>query len=90
MLTDECLLEEHDHMGGKRRVYDLGNGYGLSAINSTLFHSYPYAWECAILKGRSPVYDTPLTQDVEVFASDEDANEFINKAIAWAKENHNV
>ncbi len=78
-------------MGGQQFIYDLGNGYGLSAVNSPDLHSFPFAWEFAVVSNPTATgfddldYSTPLTQDVEVFSSDEEANEFIAKAFAWAK-----
>ena len=46
-----------------------------------MVHSYPFAWEFAGLApdGRLD-YSTPLTDNVEVFATDHEANEFILRA----------
>jgi hypothetical protein len=91
-LTNTNLIIQRSHIGGVQRLYKIGNGYGLSLVNSPLLHSYKFAWEAAVLKGLkddgsfdSITYDTPLTDDVEVFDSDDEANAFINKAIAWAE-----
>ena len=87
-LTNEGLVSEQPHksafIGGVQRMYRWGD-YGLSVVNGPVLHAYPFAWEIAVLKydekGRFDlVYDTPLTGDVEVFGTDEDANEFIEKA----------
>jgi hypothetical protein len=52
-------------------------------------HSFPFAWEAAVLKfGGEDIddvrgsirYDTELTSDVEVFSSDDETNEFIARA----------
>lgn len=95
-ITDKNLSIERAHVndiGGVQRLYSLPNGYGLSLVNSPVLHSYRFAWEAAVLKGFNPnkntwdhlTYDTPLTENVEVFSTDEEANAFIEKAIAWAK-----
>lgn len=91
MLIDDHLLEEHVHpngLGGVQRIYRFKSGYGLSAVNSPMLHGYPFAWEIAVLKGVEEdggwdgdlCYDTPLTDGVEVFMTDEDANAFIRRA----------
>lgn len=74
---------------GVERIYQLPNGYGLSAVNVPALHSYPFAWEIAVIKfndqnGFDLVYDTPLTDDVLVFATAGETNEFIAKAAEWA------
>lgn len=90
MLTDNFLVKERSHpsgLGGVQRVYRFPTGFGLSAIDSPRMHHYPFAWEIAVLKDVSVdgakhtiTYDTPLTDDVEVFDTDEAANEFIHRA----------
>ena len=93
-LTDENLLTERSHInssiGGIQRIYRFKNNFGLSLVNSPMLHSYPFAWEAAVLekvsdKGTSfkLTYDTPLTNDIEVFSSVEEANEFITKAAKY-------
>ena len=92
-ITDTNLRKEvpHGHFSGVQRIYDLANGYCLSLINAPELHFFPYAWEAAVLhtdgKGGPGglCYDTPLTNDVEVFKTVEETNEFILRAIAWAE-----
>lgn len=90
-LTDEYLLIERPHkisfVGGVQRIYRFPSGFGLSAVNGQVLHAYPFAWEIAVLKGvkddgkfEGLTYDTPLTNDVEVFSTDREANEFIHRA----------
>jgi hypothetical protein len=51
-----------------------------------MLHSYPFAWEAAVFHPKVGLaYDTPLTSNVEVFFTDEEANGFIARAIAWAE-----
>lgn len=90
MLTDNHLLLERLHPGlsGIQRIYRLDNGYGLSLVNAPMLHCYSFAWEAAVLKNISEdgasfdlTYDTELTDGVEVFFSDGEANAFIERAI---------
>jgi len=90
MLTDEHLVLEREHPvlpGGVQRIYRFASGFGLSLLNDQMLHAYPFAWEAAVLKDVSEsgevfvlTYDTELTTDVEVFATDEEANAFIKRA----------
>lgn len=89
-LTKQNLVLERDHpsgLGGIQRIYRFDTGYGLSLINGSVFRSRPFAWEAAVLMDVSVdgtkfvlTYDTELTDDVEVFNSDEEANTFIERA----------
>lgn len=88
-LTETNLETERPHLDGVQRLYRVGR-YGLSLVNGPMLHGYPFAWEAAVLDFGSPdgakgnlTYDTPLTNDVEVFYSDEEANDFIAKAFDW-------
>jgi len=85
------LVLERRHFDGVQRLYKLPNGYGLSLVNATLLHSYVFAWEAAVVTAMQDdgsfgiiTYRTPLTTDVEVFVTDEEANNFIQRAKMWA------
>lgn len=93
-LTDRNLLEEHPHLAfpisGSQRIYRFSGGFGLSAVNPPELHSRPFAWEVAVLENVTEdgaefnlTYKTPLTNDVEIFSSDDDTNAFIEKARAF-------
>lgn len=85
-LTDENLISERSHLGGVQRRYKLGE-YGLSLVNSPMLHAYPFAWEAAVFGPNGELdYSTPLTSDVEVFGTEEEASAFIEKAFAWFSE----
>jgi len=95
-LTDKNLLLARPHpnafIGGEQRLYKLANGYGLSVVNGAMLRSYEFAWEVAVLTDMKEdgsfgnlTYATPLTDDAEVFYSDEETNAFIEKAIAWGE-----
>lgn len=88
-LTNDCLLLERPNrgVGGSQRVYRFKGGHGLSVINSPMAHAYPFAWEIAVVKNVTDDgdfdgldYSTGLTEDVEVFMNDDDANDFIARA----------
>jgi len=86
MLTNEGLIKEREHpsgLGGVQRIYRFGD-YGLSLINTPMAHAYPFAWEAGVLKFKGDnwelTYDTELSDDVEIFSTEEEANEFILKA----------
>lgn len=81
-LTNENLVMERPHFGGVHRVYEVGD-YGLSLINAKIFHRWAFAWDAAVLHKGELTYSTPLTCDVEVFDTDDEANAFIEKAFAW-------
>lgn len=94
MITDDMLLKETPHrfLSGIQRLYKLPNNYGLSLLNSKELHDFEFAWEAAVIEPSQDSedfgclsYDTPLTDDVEVFYSDEEANAFIEKAKLWAQ-----
>ena len=75
------------HLGGRQHVYRFADGHGLSVVDSPMLHSFPFAWEIAVLSGVSEDgehfkldYSTELTCDVEVFGTTSEANAFIQKA----------
>lgn len=91
VLTDKNLVLERPHpveaVGGVQRIYRFDSGYGLSLVNGSMLHAYPFAWEAAVLADVSEdgdsyclTYATSLTDGVEVFETDEEANEFIARA----------
>ena len=81
-LTDLCLRDERPHFcEGTQRTYTLPNGYELSLINFPNAHVFPFAWEGAVINPHGKLdYDTPLTNDVEVFRTEEQTNEWIIRA----------
>jgi hypothetical protein len=88
LLNDGLLTADTGRtssIGGEQRIYRWGD-YGLSLINSPMAHSYPFAWEAAVIKFEgdgdkfSLNYETPLSDDVEVFSTVKETNEFIAKA----------
>jgi len=82
MITDEYLEKEKPHrLGGVQRIYKFPNGWGLSAVNAQRIFVYPFAWEISVLNSEGHLdYSTELTDDVEVFGTDEETNKFILRA----------
>lgn len=90
-LTDENLVLERPANNGTQRLYRVGK-FGVSMVNASILHRYPFAWEAAVLEFDSPtslrfklISDTPLTTDGEVFMSDAEANRFLTKSFRWMK-----
>ena len=84
-LADRNPAKTRPNLDGIQHVFDLPNGYGLSFINAPMAHAYPYAWEAGVFGPNGKLtYDTPLTNDVEVFDTEADAEAFLDKALAWA------
>lgn len=88
-LTETNLVQERSHLDGVQRLYRDGR-YGLSLVNGPMLHGYDFAWEAAVLDYGSAdggrfnlTYETPLTNDVEVFSTDDEANAFIARAFDW-------
>lgn len=78
---------ESDYIGGRQVIFRFANGNGLSLVNSTKLHPYHYLWEIAVISDiddngdfQSIIYNSGLTEDVEVFHTEEEVNAFIMKA----------
>lgn len=93
-ISDKYLILDRPHKigEGRQRLYRIGV-YGLSLVNPKQLHAYEYAWKVAIIKytglgtAEDPdydlVYSTGLTDDVEVFDTDEETNFFIGYALGY-------
>jgi hypothetical protein len=69
----------------RQRTYILPKpGHSLSLVKGAIFHVSAFAWEGAVIDQSGLSYSTPLTSDVEVFATDEEAMEWVVKAYRWA------
>ena len=81
-LTDEYLVSEQPHFGGVQRLYQFPSGWGLSLVNSPKLHAYAFAWEAAVIGPDGALdYTTELTSDVIVFSTEQETNQFIERAI---------
>ena len=66
--------------GGIQYKTSFPNGYGASIVK----HSFSYGgnsglWELAVLKDDLLCYDTPITDDVLGYLSEEEVNELLDK-----------
>lgn len=80
-LFADRLIFSRPHLGGEQRRYHVGRGYEVSMVNAPMLHRFPFAWEAAIIFNGVATYTTPLTSDVEVFDTEEDAAAFLQTAI---------
>jgi hypothetical protein len=65
---------------GIQYIATFPNGYGASIVH----HDFSYGnkkglWELAVLKDGSICYDTPITNDVLGYLTNEDVNELLIK-----------
>jgi len=74
-------IQSPNQFGGTQKLYSFPNGYGASVIrNSMSYGGKEGLWELAVLKGTdvsvAPItYDTPITEDVMGWLSDEEVEE---------------
>jgi hypothetical protein len=62
-------------LGGARALVEFENSYGASVVTGSMFYTnadQPY--EIAVLKDGTITYDTPITDDVLGYLTEEDAN----------------
>lgn len=88
-MTDQDMMLKRFHqngVSGEQRIYRWGD-WGLSVVNGRMLHAYPFAREAAVVYFHSGdpldfelVYTTPLTSDVEIFESDDEADVFVARA----------
>ena len=66
--------------GGTIKIYKFPNSYGASVVKNS--HSYggkEGLWELAVLKGSARTYDTPITDDVLGWLSDQDVENILDQ-----------
>lgn len=64
--------------GGKRAEYYFPNGYGASVITGgNAYHSDEEPYEIAVMLAGNVCYDTPITDDVLGYLTEEAANEVL-------------
>ncbi len=79
MLRETNLLQKHNHLGGIRYEYQFPNGYGASVVKNPMsYGGQDDLWELAVLKEGKICYDTPITDDVIGYLSDEGVNKLLN------------
>lgn len=82
--TDFKDLEWYPHdanMGGKRARTDYENGYGASVIQTPFSYGGDEGkYELAVMKkGHGICYDTPITEDVEGYLSEDDVTNLLKR-----------
>jgi len=73
---NECGSKNGLH-GGEQRIYRYANGYGASVVcNEYSYGGNDGLWELAVIRWRENnfdiVYDTPITDDVIGYLSEDD------------------
>ena len=84
-IKQTFTVTDHSNKHMTRARVDVGNGYALSVVQG----SYSYGgkenlYECAVLFNGSITYDTPLTDDVLGYCSEEDVLGYINQLQEYA------
>ena len=73
--------------GGTQKIFEFANGYGASVVS----HNYSYGgisglWELAVLdQDGDLVYDTPVTDDVLGYLSEEEVEKHLQAIAALPK-----
>jgi len=80
IATDFKTLPSNPMNGGIQYKAEYPNGYGASIIR----HNGSYGndrglWELAVLQGGALCYDTPITNDVLGWLTEEEVNETLDK-----------
>jgi hypothetical protein len=80
MTVTYTPAEEHELLGGIRRVYRFENNYGASVIcHEGSYSSKGHKWELAVLYGDDITYDTPITSDVIGHLNDQQVQKILTK-----------
>ena len=85
MVTFDNLQFIPHPLGGKWAILTLDNGYGISVVNGPLFYCNETSFEVAILKNEQITYDTPLTNDVLGYQTQEDINNILKELESYAQ-----
>lgn len=83
--AEKMVGTAHEHMAppwGVRVLYEVGD-YRLSCVNGEILRAFPFAWEFGVMNRRGLTYDTPLTEDVEIFNTLKESRLFVYEALAW-------
>jgi hypothetical protein len=66
--------------GGTIKIYKFPNGYGASVVKAGgSYGGGEGLWELAVLKGDAINYDTPITDDVLSWLSDQDVENTLDQ-----------
>jgi hypothetical protein len=89
MRSSDLLLERAHPLGigGTQRVYRFQNGYGASVVRFSGSYGWPDLWELGVVTFVTPdewhlTYDTPITDSVAGYLSEDAADELLDKIAA--------
>lgn len=66
------VFKPHPIGDGVQARMDFKNGYGVSVIKFNGSYGYPNFWEVAVMYKGSLTYDTPITDDVLGWQTEDD------------------
>lgn len=78
----------HSIMDGTQKIFKFANGYGASVVRGSFSYGGDKGkWELAVITHEKYdgllefklTYDTPITDDVEGYLSDDSVNELLSK-----------
>jgi len=69
-------------VGNEQRIYEFANGYGASVIRGPHTYGGPEYFEVAVLRGGHICYDTPITDDVIGWLTEEMVQETLGRIAA--------
>ena len=79
----DLRFKPQSFLKGVQAILFFPNGYGISVIRNVLSRTTVNTWEIAILKGTESnynlCYDTPITDDVIGYCSEEDVSNIMKQ-----------
>lgn len=81
MKVSELVFKNHPlGFDGTVASHNFPNGYGASIVTGTAFYTSEAApYELAVLHNNEITYDTPLTDDVLGYLTEDEVNEYLLK-----------
>lgn len=64
-----------NNFGGEMAIVKFDNGYSASCLRGGMFYTSNGTYEIAVLDDHGIVYNTPITDDVLGYLSEEEANQ---------------
>ena len=79
----DLRFKPQSFLKGVQAILFFPNGYGISVVRNVLSRTTVNTWEIAILKGTESYYDlcydTPITDDVIGYCSEEDVSNIMKQ-----------
>ncbi len=83
-LKEFVIRDEMRPFSGRQVMYRFPNGFGASVVNGRILHIFDFYVELAVVKYSNKddnkfelTYDTPITNDVELPANDEELKDML-------------